>query len=548
MKEAKQTIDITHPEIVAEWHPTKNGDKKPSDFTRGSGVFIWWLCSKCGCEYSLAIWRRTKPGMSRCLGCHSLATLAPDLAKEWHSTLNGNLHPIDVFAGTSTFGCWWLCPDCHSAYEMRPAERTRPNRPHGCPFCAGRQVNQTNSLAAKHPELLKEWHPTLNGNLTPHDLTCSARTKCWWLCSDCGSAYDTRAHNKTNGSGCPYCNGSRVNDTNSLAMRYPKIASEWHPSKNDGLTPDEVSWGANRMCWWLCSECHSEYDAVVGTRTTNGNGCPYCAGVRVNNTNSFAALHPMLAAEWHPTLNDDKLPSDYVSGSEARMWWLCPECGSSYDLRILARGRNGQDCPYCAGVRLNDTNSLASLNPDIAGEWHPTKNSDMLPSGFVSVSQNRPWWLCENCGHEWQAVIARRTNEGKGTGCPRCARGKNERITDACLVELLPLVPIIRQFPVKRPGHKNPAQVDFQFCLNGNEYFVEYNGRQHYEPTNFGSMSKVQMVSKFEEQVARDSWLAQYCEEHEVVLLIIDGRNYKDAKIKPHLEEMLSASGAIVPR
>jgi hypothetical protein len=36
-----QTLDISHPSIAAEWHPTLNGSNKPKHFTQGSGAQIW---------------------------------------------------------------------------------------------------------------------------------------------------------------------------------------------------------------------------------------------------------------------------------------------------------------------------------------------------------------------------------------------------------------------------------------------------------------------------------------------------------------------------
>lgn len=36
----------TYRKLVKEWHPTKNGDLKPSDFTAGSGQKVWWKCPK----------------------------------------------------------------------------------------------------------------------------------------------------------------------------------------------------------------------------------------------------------------------------------------------------------------------------------------------------------------------------------------------------------------------------------------------------------------------------------------------------------------------
>ena len=42
----------SYPELVKEWHPTKNGDLTPKDVTHGSSKKIWWLCSKGHSHYS----------------------------------------------------------------------------------------------------------------------------------------------------------------------------------------------------------------------------------------------------------------------------------------------------------------------------------------------------------------------------------------------------------------------------------------------------------------------------------------------------------------
>ena len=36
----------THSDLVKQWHPTKNADLKPEQFTYGSNTKIWWICSK----------------------------------------------------------------------------------------------------------------------------------------------------------------------------------------------------------------------------------------------------------------------------------------------------------------------------------------------------------------------------------------------------------------------------------------------------------------------------------------------------------------------
>ena len=35
-----------YPELIKEWHPTKNYPLVPENFTAGSGKKVWWKCSK----------------------------------------------------------------------------------------------------------------------------------------------------------------------------------------------------------------------------------------------------------------------------------------------------------------------------------------------------------------------------------------------------------------------------------------------------------------------------------------------------------------------
>ncbi|OLN24302.1 zinc-ribbon domain-containing protein [Desulfosporosinus metallidurans] len=44
--EGYNDLATTKPEIVQEWHPTKNGNLKPSDVVAGSERKVWWKCKK----------------------------------------------------------------------------------------------------------------------------------------------------------------------------------------------------------------------------------------------------------------------------------------------------------------------------------------------------------------------------------------------------------------------------------------------------------------------------------------------------------------------
>ena len=52
------------PNLVLEWHPTKNGILMPQDTTCGSHKEVWWKCNKCGYE-----WKSSVKNRSRGNGC-----------------------------------------------------------------------------------------------------------------------------------------------------------------------------------------------------------------------------------------------------------------------------------------------------------------------------------------------------------------------------------------------------------------------------------------------------------------------------------------------
>lgn len=56
---------------------------------------------------------------------------------------------------------------------------------------------------------------------------------------------------------------------------------------------------------------------------------------------------------------------------------------------------------------VGDTD-LASQYPDIAAEWHPTKNGSLTTQNIHCRSKQSVFWKCDN-GHEWQTSVRNRT-------------------------------------------------------------------------------------------------------------------------------------------
>ncbi len=350
----------------------------------------------------------------------SLQVANPNLAAEWHSEKNVDLTPSDVTAGSDK-KVWWKC-DKADVHEWQATIASR-NRGAGCPFCSGRRASKLNNLALSNPELVREWHPTKNGDLTPADVTAGSDKKVWWKCTKADDhEWDTKVQERTRGNGCPMCSGKRVVMSNSLAFLNPELAKQWHPTKNEDVTPEKVTAGSGKRVWWKCPEGDDhEWQAPPSTRM-KGVGCPYCAGIYVSKDNCLATKNPELAKQWHPTKNGDLTPCDVTAVSGKRVWWKCPK-GDDHEWSASAANRvKSGGCPICSNQRLARSNSLGAVNPELASEWHPTKNRDLTPFDVLPSTNRKVWWKCKkNPDHEWEAKLNNRYN---GKGCPICANQK----------------------------------------------------------------------------------------------------------------------------
>lgn len=150
----------------------------------------------------------------------------------------------------------------------------------GCPYCVGKRVSSRNCLATLYPKLLEEWDFELNKNLSPYNIVPNSHKYANWICRECGYKWNSvilsRVYSYNNVSGCPSCNGKAVSDKNRLSILFPKISSEWNYDKNDGLLPENFSYGMSKNVWWRCSYCGNEWKSTINNRTNGKKSCPIC--------------------------------------------------------------------------------------------------------------------------------------------------------------------------------------------------------------------------------------------------------------------------------
>jgi hypothetical protein len=303
-----KNLEIAYPNLLMEWHPTKNGDLKLSNFSKGSSQKIWWKCKE-GHVWESSIVNRCKPrGCPKCRvqeqstkfisaehDIFFLKNLNPEFYEEFDITKNKNIKKEKITIGDKR-KFWWLCSKCGFSWLSKISARRRRGHTN-CKICmyklkeknilsfnedyVGKIVDKNKSFGFIYPELAKEWHTEKNGYATPFDFGVLSNIKVWWKCKN-NHEWETKISNRTKTvarnqkSHCPECKGRVLKEYNTLAKINERVSLEWDYSRNEGLSPNNIKYNSNKLIWWKCKFKH-EWQTKVYHRTINNSNCPRCS-------------------------------------------------------------------------------------------------------------------------------------------------------------------------------------------------------------------------------------------------------------------------------
>tara|TARA_B110000008_G_scaffold249117_1_gene261622 strand:- start:1194 stop:3386 length:2193 start_codon:yes stop_codon:yes gene_type:complete len=459
--EEKNSLFHVLPDIAKQWHYKKNEgicfpdgrQLTAKNVSTGSSKKVWWKCDEGDDHVWLAtIHTRRASGCPVCAGqlaVHSncLETTRPDIAQQWNYELNDDLFfsngkkitPRTVTEGSNK-RVWWTCPK-DTGHIWPAVIHTR--RSHGCPICAGQLVTTQNSLSKTHPRHALQWDFELNDlivrpngkKIDPWSVSSGSNVKVNWICLDnehhkWSSVISSRTKQR---AVCPFCVGSKTSLENSLQSLFPKIASQWHPTKNedifningDLIQPANISPNSHSSVWWKCDMMDDhEWEMSIRQRTGSGSDCQCCSGRVVVPSNCLSTTHPELAKQWDYEKNRDLSPMDITASATIRLHWKCDQ-GPDHEWDSLLSSRvRGCGCPCCSGKKVVPSNSLNSTHPELVKEWDIERNQ-ITPLEVTAGSGKKVWWKCDRGDdHVWDSTVANRVS---GNGCPVCA---NKKITD----------------------------------------------------------------------------------------------------------------------
>ena len=325
-------------------------------------------------------------------------------------------HVLRVYQGSHAV-YYWKCLNGHPSYQARVANRIYKKE--GCPVCSGRKLLAGyNDLETVNPFLASQWDYERNYPKTPKEVFPKEGKKYWWICPICGNSYSALVSNRAAGKAHDKCS--------KKGTSFPEQAIYFYVKK---CFPDAVS---------RCTSYGFELDIFIPSTNMaiEYDGVKYHEGQekldKDNKKDILCGTYGIILFRFRDPSLPDTISAIRITCSDKResvgegICNLLAQLSPKNTIAVDPRRDYYEILDSALLIKKNQ--SIVVTHPDIAVEWHPTKNLPLTPEKVTSGMGIDIWWVCSKCGEEYSSKMYSRK---AGRGCPNC--GKKSRATNRSL-------------------------------------------------------------------------------------------------------------------
>ena len=341
-----------YPALALDWDFDNNGDLLPNQVLCNRHQAVNWVCRHCNRSYKAYIYNRIRgDGCPYCSGHkvlqghNDLATLRPDLLKEWDFESNLEFRPEDFTIGSNS-KVWWSCIICGHKWKTSIVKRTSGAQ---CPKCNRRNHTSFPEQAIFY-YVSKVFSDAINGFNEIFDNTMELDI--YIPSIGVGIEYDglqwhsqeTEFREKKKYEICKshHIMLLRIREGDESPYCDAQIACPYQ--RKSYTTLDNA---INQLFLQLQID-HIEINTERDAKKINEQ---YLTTLREG---SFGALFPELSEEWDKDKNGTLTPFMFFPYSNEMVWWKCKKCGINYQMTISSKA-NGHKCRKCAYITLSST-------------------------------------------------------------------------------------------------------------------------------------------------------------------------------------------------
>ena len=497
------TIMIADSPIAKYWDYIHN-TADPSTIASKSGKKFWWVCPECGeshekvainqhksplcrkCGHKKAIANGYKKRIAR---SHSVAD-DPILSMYWDYKNNAE-NPADV-TYKSNHLYKWVCSECGKGFERTANNENKSTLCQECGHKKGTangyvsRINKSHSIA-DDPILSKCWDYHKNVE-DPAKLAYKCNRKFYWICPNCGVGFERAANHMNEGQLCNECTIKKRTQTRHDAyMQTAKsiaddpIQSKYWDYDHNLEDPKTIPFRSNGYFFWICPECGTSYKRNASYQYVSSHLCNDCADKARLAAHAATRLErsekvsdrPNLMAQWDFEKNTIS-PDLVLAHALTEYWWKCPMCGA-IEKSTPSKKYETKVCWNCRSIaggksrRISEVKrkgSFGSQHPNLAKEWHPTRNGDITPYDITSGCGDYFYWQCKY-GHVFRTSPAERVK--RHAGCPTCRKWLRTSFTEQAISFYIgKITPVL-------PNHIIDG-FEFDVYLEKKDIAIEYDG------------------------------------------------------------------------
>ena len=300
------------------------------------------------------------------------------------------------------------------------------------------------------------------------------------------------------GHGCPQCHKEKI--YNARAKSNEDYINELK-TKNPTIIPIEKYVNVHTAILHKCLLHNIEWETSPSV-VLNGSGCPQCWKERLSKNK--IKTHEQYVKDLAEIDPDIIVLEKYIK-SDIKILHRClihNEEWYEYPSHILL----GEKCPICSKEKRIDA---LTKKHEVYEKELKDKGIKLIPLEKYQKEKIKILHKCSICGFEWKI---KPENVLYGKGCPNCNRSKGENKIKQWLIEHN----IIFE-PQKRFNNcKDVFSLPFDFYLPTVNKCIEYDGRQHFQATDyFGGQKGLEYIQR------HDRIKNEYCENNNIPLLRI---------------------------
>lgn len=228
-----------------------------------------------------------------------------------------------------------------------------------------------------------------------------------------------------------------------------------------------------------------------------GKGCPMCAG-------NAKRTHEKYVEELS-FVNPNIEPTEKYINTDTPILHQCKTCRHSWSIKPN-HTLSGHGCPMC-GFKSSADGKRKSQDQYIQELFYVNPNIEIVGEyiNYTTPLLHR----CKKCGNEWEA---KPIHTMRGHGCTMCNESHGERSISQWLN--YNNIEYISQYRFENCRDK--YSLPFDFYLPQHNICIEYNGRQHYEPTDFFGGEDAFKIRQQHDDIKKN-----YCQNNNIDLLCI---------------------------